>query len=331
MGITELAAFLVPFLPHLLKLGEGATEKFTDTIARKAGDTAARKAEDIWAKLAPKVAAKETAQEAIADVAQNPDDLDCQAAFRRQLQKLLEADQDLAEAIAQIFQDSLGQAQTTQITQTVTGNQNQVIGQMSGGTVIGSVQGPSFNIQGGSPPVVPNTEAGVLQPPDWQPAAVPKSASPNPRQPQTPISVFFSYSHKDEELRDELAKHLSVLERNGVIASWHDRKIVPGQEWAGEIDEWMNAAQVILLLVSSDFIASDYCWNIEVKRAIERHAAGEARVVPVILRPTSWEAAPFGKLQALPKNAKPVTSWTNRDEAFLNIAQGIEAVVARFG
>lgn len=127
-----------------------------------------------------------------------------------------------------------------------------------------------------------------------------------------------------------MATHLSILERNGVISGWHDRKIDAGKEWKHQIDERINAASVVLLLISSDFIASNYCWNIEVKRAMERHEAGEACVIPVVLRPVNWQTALFGKLQALPKNAKPVTTWGNRDEAFLNISEGIEAVVNGF-
>ena len=141
------------------------------------------------------------------------------------------------------------------------------------------------------------------------------------------IEVFFSYSHRDEDLRDELAKHLSILKRQGVISAWHDRQITDGSEWAGEIDTHLSSADIILLLISADFIASDYCWDIELKQAMERHEAKEACVIPVILRPSDWHGAPFGKLQALPKNAQPVTSWTNRDEAFLNVAQGIRRTV----
>ena len=138
------------------------------------------------------------------------------------------------------------------------------------------------------------------------------------------IEVFFSYSHKDEELRDEMAKHLTILKRQGVITTWHDREISAGTEWAGAIDAHMNSAQVILLLISPDFLASDYCWDIELKRAMERHEVGEARVIPVILRPVdNWYDAPFGKLQAFPTNGKPVTTWSNRDEAFANVAQAI--------
>ena len=137
------------------------------------------------------------------------------------------------------------------------------------------------------------------------------------------ISLFFSYSHQDEELRNELAKHLKTLERQGVISAWYDRQIVAGDEWAGKIDTHLETANIILLLVSSDFIASDYCYDIEMKRAIERHNTGEARVIPVILRPVDWYGTPFAKLQALPRDAKPVTSWANQDEAFTSIAQGI--------
>ena len=99
-----------------------------------------------------------------------------------------------------------------------------------------------------------------------------------------PIEVFISYSHKDEALREKLGTHLSLLKRQGVIDEWHDRRIGAGQEWAGAIDEHLNSAAVILLLVSADFVASDYCYDLEMTRALERHDAGDARVIPVILR-----------------------------------------------
>ena len=144
------------------------------------------------------------------------------------------------------------------------------------------------------------------------------------------LSVFFSYSHKDEELRDELAIHLKMMERQGLIGSWHDRLISAGTEWANEIDDNLNIADVILLLISANFLASDYCYDIELQRAMERHEAGEARVIPIVLKPCDWGDAPFGKLQALPKNAKPVTQWSDRDEAFLNISQGLRRAVTEF-
>ena len=150
---------------------------------------------------------------------------------------------------------------------------------------------------------------------------------PTPAVANQTISVFFSYSHKDEELRDELAKHLSSLKRRDVIGTWHDREITAGTEWAGQLDHHLESAQVILLLVSPDFLASDYCYDIEMKRALERSDLGEARVIPIILRAVDWEDEPFAKLQALPKNIKPIQSWADRDEAFLDVVKGIRKAV----
>lgn len=151
-------------------------------------------------------------------------------------------------------------------------------------------------------------------------------AQPSKSGRSQPLEVFYSYSHKDEELRDQLENHLSMLKREGVISGWHDRGVSAGQEWGGQIDEHLNSADIILLLVSADFLASNYCYDIEVKRAIERHEAGRARVVPIILRPSDWQRAPFGRVQALPQDTKPVTRWSDRDEAFLDIAKGIRRV-----
>jgi hypothetical protein len=143
-----------------------------------------------------------------------------------------------------------------------------------------------------------------------------------------PVEVFYSYSHKDEEFLEKLIAHLSLLRRNGVITGWHDRQISAGAEWKDRIDEHLESAGVILLLVSADFLASDYCYDLEMKRAMERHAEGTARVIPIILRTCDWSDAPFGKLQALPKNARPVKSWDDQDEAFTNIVIGIRRAVA---
>ncbi len=144
-----------------------------------------------------------------------------------------------------------------------------------------------------------------------------------------PVKLFISYSHKDEALRDELVKHLTLLEQRGVIKAWHDRNIDAGDEWADEIDENLNQAQVILLLISADFLASRYCRDIEMKRAMERHEAGEAIVIPVILRDVDWQDAPFGTLQALPTGGEPVENWPSRDKAFADIARGIRKRVEK--
>ncbi|NJM68846.1 MAG: TIR domain-containing protein [Scytonema sp. RU_4_4] len=144
-----------------------------------------------------------------------------------------------------------------------------------------------------------------------------------PVQSSQSVEVFVSYSHKDENLLKRLEAHLSILKRQGVISLWHDRKITPGREWANEIDSNLNTADIILLLVSVNFFESDYCYGIELKRALERHEAGVARVIPIIIRPVDWQNAPFAKLNALPKDGKPVTTWRNRDEAFVDVARGI--------
>jgi hypothetical protein len=143
------------------------------------------------------------------------------------------------------------------------------------------------------------------------------------------VELFLSYSHKDEKLRQELIKHLNILKHQKIITDWHDRKILPGSDWNNEINEHLNTANLILLLVSADFLSSDYCYNIEMRRAMERHQSGEAQVVPIIIRDVDWKGAPFGKLQALPTDGVPVSSaqWKNRDEAFTNIAKGIRLVI----
>ena len=141
------------------------------------------------------------------------------------------------------------------------------------------------------------------------------------------IELFFSYAHEDEALRQKLEKHLTLLKRQGIIAAWNDRMIGAGQEWEGQINSHLETAQVVLLLISADFLASDYCYDVELTRAMERHNAGAARVIPVIVRPVDWHGAPFGTLQALPTDAKAVTEWDNEDTALLNIAQGIRHAV----
>lgn len=136
-------------------------------------------------------------------------------------------------------------------------------------------------------------------------------------------SVFFSYSHADEHLRDQLEKQLAMLKRQGVIETWHDRRIGAGQDFAHAIDQHVDKDEIILLLVSADFLASDYCYDIEMKRAMERHQAGDAIVIPVILRACDWHHAPFGKLNATPRDGKPITQWPDIDEAFLQVAKAV--------
>lgn len=130
------------------------------------------------------------------------------------------------------------------------------------------------------------------------------------------VKVFFSYSHRDEELRDELEVHLAALKRQGVIETWHDRRIEAGQDIHREVDANINSCEIILLLVSPYFLASDYCYDVEMKRALERHEAGQARVISVILHPCDWTSTPFANLLATPTDGKPISKFANHHEAF---------------
>jgi tetratricopeptide (TPR) repeat protein len=141
------------------------------------------------------------------------------------------------------------------------------------------------------------------------------------------FEIFISYAHEDHAFRLELDKHLSNLRRQQIISSWYDGDITPGTEWQPQIMDHLHTAQIILLLVSADFMASDFCYSIEMKLAIARHNADQARVIPIILRPTDWKGAPFANLKVLPTDGKPVSRWPSHDDAFENIVQGIRAAV----
>lgn len=142
-------------------------------------------------------------------------------------------------------------------------------------------------------------------------------------------TVFFSYSHADEDLRNQLETQLAMLKRQGVIETWHDRRIGAGENIDDAIDEHIDTDDIILLLVSPDFIASNYCYDVEMTRALKRHETGSAIVIPVILRACDWHPAPFGKLLATPRDGKPVTQWPDRDEAFLQIAKAVRDAANR--
>lgn len=143
------------------------------------------------------------------------------------------------------------------------------------------------------------------------------------------LKLFFSYSHTDENMRNELEKHLVMLKHKGMVSTWHDRVIHAGTEFESEIDENLKDSDIILLLVSVDFLASNYCYNIEMKTALKMHDNKNAVVVPVILRNCDWHNAPFSKLMAVPTDGKSVTTWADRDSAYLNIAKNVENVAKK--
>ncbi|CAN5718655.1 hypothetical protein BH18ACI4_BH18ACI4_25920 [soil metagenome] len=162
---------------------------------------------------------------------------------------------------------------------------------------------------------------------DWYHAHGSRQVIQSAAQQLVAVRLFISYSHKDDELRREFEPHLAPLKRQGFIEVWHDRRISAGQAWEEAVDDNLEAAHMILLLISPEFVASEYCYAREMQRALDRHNQKQARVIPVIVRPTDWTGLPFSKLQALPPDDKAVTTWPNRDSAWLTVAQGIRRVV----
>lgn len=141
------------------------------------------------------------------------------------------------------------------------------------------------------------------------------------------LSVFVSYAHEDARFKEELEKHLKPLIRSGAIDVWADHQLNPGDEWDATIRDQLHAADIFLLLISSDFNASDYIMENELTAAMSRHQEGTGRVVPVIVRPCRWEGLEFAKLQALPPHGRPISQYDDPDEAYLDIATGIERLV----
>lgn len=159
------------------------------------------------------------------------------------------------------------------------------------------------------------------------PVTVPAGPGPR-RRAREPVRLFVSYSHKDERHRRNLETHLAATRRAGDAVEWHDRRIVAGTVWAEVIDDELKRADIVVLLLSPDFLASDYCYGVELGRAMERHQKQEARVIPVLVRPCDWNHEPIRSLQLLPRDAKPVTEWSNRDRAWLDVVTGIRAAIA---
>jgi hypothetical protein len=156
------------------------------------------------------------------------------------------------------------------------------------------------------------------------PAQLPEN---QPKKTLRPLDAFVSYSHKDDKYRNELEAHLSLLKRQDKIRLWTDHRIVPGQNWRQEIGDNLSGAGLVLLLISADFLRSDFCWNIELRESLERHSQGYVTIVPIILRPCDWTSAPFARLQGLPADAKPVSTWKNRDAAWQSVAAGIRSLI----
>ena len=141
------------------------------------------------------------------------------------------------------------------------------------------------------------------------------------------MEAMISYSHSDDEALNRLHTHLAVLHREGHIQHWFDRDILAGDEIDAEIDEKLESCGLFLLLVSPDFLASDYCVNREMERILERHRTGDARVVPIIVEPCDWKATLLIKLKVLPRDGKPVSNWQNPNSAYLNVVEELRRVL----
>ncbi|MDO8945657.1 MAG: TIR domain-containing protein [Desulfocapsaceae bacterium] len=145
-----------------------------------------------------------------------------------------------------------------------------------------------------------------------------------------PLKVFYSYSHEDKNYRKMLSDHLSLLRHSNEIEDWYDECVYPGMEWKPEITRHLDEAEIILLLISSSFMASKYCYSIEMNKAIQRHEAGEAIVIPVFIRPVDCDNAPFGKVQCLPSNGIPLSKWEDQDEGYHEISKGIRKAIEKY-
>ncbi|SRR6266487_4233875 len=142
-----------------------------------------------------------------------------------------------------------------------------------------------------------------------------------------PVTLFYSYAPEDEDLQQQLEHHLSLLRRQGLITDWHPRKISPGDDWIHAVNQKLQTASIILLLVSPAFIASDYCYGNEMYQALTRHMASEALVIPILLRPVDWETAPFAHLQCLPRNRRFIDNTPNRDDVLAETVKELRLLI----
>jgi hypothetical protein len=146
-------------------------------------------------------------------------------------------------------------------------------------------------------------------------------------QGSAPVEIFCSYAHADEKLFRQLEIYLQQLKRERVISLWHNRSLVPGTDWTHEIDAHLETSSIVLLLVSPNFLTSDYCDEIEMQRILQRHEARKACIIPIIVRPCDWSHAPFGHFQALPSYGKAITAQDNRDIAWRDVTKNIRQVI----
>lgn len=150
--------------------------------------------------------------------------------------------------------------------------------------------------------------------------------------PSTGVRLFIFYARRDKSFKNELVTHLAGMRRKGIIADWNDRQILPGQDWDQEIKARLENSQIVLFLISSDFLNSDYIHDVEIARIMEKHEKGKVTIVPVVIRPCDFSILEISQFQALPlatgEGLKPVSRWDNRDEAWLNVVNGLKRIIS---
>ncbi|MGH3449661.1 MAG: TIR domain-containing protein [Haloechinothrix sp.] len=141
-----------------------------------------------------------------------------------------------------------------------------------------------------------------------------------------PLKLFLSYAHEDRDLVTELRKHLAPLRHEQIVADWYDREVMAGQDWDREIRAQLESSDLVIVVVSADFVASDYAYGRELALALRLHDQGRLRLLPVIGRNCKWQNLPLARLQVLPEGAVPISSWDQRDDALVSVVVGVERV-----
>jgi len=146
---------------------------------------------------------------------------------------------------------------------------------------------------------------------------------------EKPISIFLSYAKEDKPFKDKLLKHLSSMIRRNQIDIWDDEQIAGGQNWKEEIESKLRTAQVAILLVSADFLASDFINDFEIPILLERGKKGEVSIVPMLIRPVYFQGSELSDFKGLPKSGKPISNWQNEDEAWISVVGDLVEIIEK--
>lgn len=142
-----------------------------------------------------------------------------------------------------------------------------------------------------------------------------------------PLKCFYSYSHQDRESRKKLSDYLAPLRQKNKIVEWYDRDIEPGTNWNNEINDKINSADLIFFLISAEFLASEYSFSVEVELAFNRLKNKGVKIVPILIKPCLWDQSRFSELQIIPRDAKPISSWTSPEDAYYQVAEEVKNLI----